>query len=108
MAVAVPAASSVLPSFDWHHEGSPDLTDVAVVAALPVDLKVRLSDIQHQGDSVLAVVEDSWEQSLRSTERNSARSGGPGFVVHGWRISHRLAEGQKQCASVIPQPGARR
>ena len=48
MAVAVQALAPVLPTFDWHHEGSPDLTDPAVVAALPVDLRVCLSDVGHR------------------------------------------------------------
>ena len=48
MAAPGPGVPPVLPTFDWHHEGSPDLKDPAVVAALPVDLKVHLSDVKHR------------------------------------------------------------
>ena len=47
-APAVAPAASPVTSFDWHHQGSPDLTDPAVLAVLPVDLYVILSDLQHR------------------------------------------------------------
>ena len=40
-----PVAASL---FDWHHLGTPDVTDAAVVAALPADLRVALSDTTHR------------------------------------------------------------
>ena len=51
MAAAAPAvapAASLVISFDWHHQGSPDLTDPVVQAGLPVDLYVILFDLQHR------------------------------------------------------------
>ena len=47
-APGVPAPSSVAPTFALHHDGDPDLKDAAVVATLPSDLRVRLTDIDHK------------------------------------------------------------
>ena len=52
--MAALAAAAVAPpppaatQFDWHHPGKPDLTDPAVRATLPVDLRVALSDPRHR------------------------------------------------------------
>jgi hypothetical protein len=48
MAAPAPVIASAPPAaFDWHHPGKPDLTDPAVRAALPDDLRVALSDVKH-------------------------------------------------------------
>ena len=50
MALAVPPPAPIASpaiAWDWHHPGNPDLTDSAVRAALPDDLRVALSDVRH-------------------------------------------------------------
>ena len=48
MAVAAAAAvPAVLPTFALHRDGSPDLTDPAVISGLPPDLRVQIADIDH-------------------------------------------------------------
>ena len=44
-----PIAPGAAPSvaWDWHHAGTPDLTDPAARAALPTNLRVVLSDVRH-------------------------------------------------------------
>ena len=44
---ALAAASPGSVTFDWHHAGAPKLADPAIVAALPHDLPVILSDVGH-------------------------------------------------------------
>jgi hypothetical protein len=54
MAVVAPAAVAGAPaespvvSFDWHHLGTPDLTDPTARAGLPVDLFLILSDLKYR------------------------------------------------------------
>lgn len=46
--VSLPRVPATAAKLDWHHPGKPDLTDAAVRAALPVDLRVALSGADHR------------------------------------------------------------
>ena len=50
-AISVPPGAPAAPAaheFEWYIDGTPDLKDPAVVAALPADLQVVLKDKDHR------------------------------------------------------------